>query len=229
MEGLQNAYILRVNKRTAGKDIPFDKIYLFHKSDQELFPRIFANAMVFPVNTGFSNQLQSVMGTSPNRQLRPFTRFGADELEKKIEEEKPWDNFYTKRHDYLALIPVLFTKNGAKQIHAQRFKGRKKVATFAAYLVARPGIKRVVGLVKKINSTRAYFLVDGKKVQPLCLCCPKHQASMQGECHLGQVECFQHLARSKPADMVRGMALYEAIMKKLTEPPLELEKGDTGS
>lgn len=229
MEGLHNAYILRVSKKRAGKDIPFDRILLIHKADQDLIPRIFANAMVFPINTSFANQLQDVMGINPAQQLRPFTRFGTVNLEEKVKEEKIWDNFYEKRHSYLAVISVLFTKRGAKQIHAQRFKGHKKVATYAAYLTARPGIKRVVGLVCKINSTRAYFLIDGKKIQPLCLMCPRHQFSVQGECHLGQVECFQHLSRAKPADMVRGLALYDAIMKKLTEPPLELEKGDTGS
>ena len=224
MEGLKNAYILRINKREAGKTIPFDRIYLLHKADQELFPRIFANAMVFPINTGFSNQITGIIGKNPTSLLHSFTRFGEEKFQETLKQENIWEEFHQKRHNYLALVPILFTRTGSKLISAPRFRGRKKAATFAAYLVARPGTKKIVGLVKKVTSTRAYFLIDRKRVQPLCLACPRHQHALQNECHLGQVECFQYLARSKPADMVRGLALYDEIQKQINEPPLELKE-----
>jgi len=120
---------------------------------------------------------------------------------------------------------VLFTKAGSKLVRAERFRGRKKVATFAAYLVAKPAQKGAVDLAKKVLSAKSYFILDGKIVRPLCLACPRHQSFFQGLCHLGEQQCYQRLARAKPADLVRGMTLYEELMKRITEPQLELQEG----
>jgi hypothetical protein len=227
MDELHTAYTLRVHRKNAGKLIPFDRITFFHKDDQDLLPRIYRDAMVLPITAAFASQIVAATASTADtvqHKAYSFARFGERELCAQLKEHNPVAEIMDQRSDYLALIPVLFTKTGSKLVRAERFKGRKKVATFAAYLVARPTKGNTVNLTKKVLSAKSYFILDGKIVRPLCLACPRHQSFFQGLCHLGEQQCYQRLARAKPADLVRGMTLYEELMKRITEPQLELQE-----
>lgn len=227
MDELHTAYTLRVHRKNAGKLIPFDRITFFHKKDQDLLPRIYRDAMVLPITVAFANQVAAATNPehiSTQHKAYSFARFDEREFCTQLKAHNPIAEIMDQRNDYLALIPVLFTKAGSKLVRAERFRGRKKVATFAAYLVAKPAQKGAVDLAKKVLSAKSYFILDGKIVRPLCLACPRHQSFFQGLCHLGEQQCYQRLARAKPADLVRGMTLYEELMKRITEPQLELQE-----
>lgn len=222
MEGIHHAYILRVKRADAGMKIPFDKVYLFHKNDRELLPRVFKDAMVFPLTQHWVTQITKVLEVKPSFKAFAFNRFGEDGLLKRIQKQNPLVGIEKERENYVALVPVLFTKHGSKVMKTPRHKGRKKVVSYAAYIVARPTRSGTVSLMKQLLSARAYFLMDGRAIKPICLMCPRHQYFLQGECTLGEQDCYTHLSQARPNDMVRGVALYDELMQHIKEPQLEL-------
>lgn len=223
MEGIHHAYILRVKRGDAGMKIPFDKVYLFHKNDRELLPRIFRDAMVFPLTQHWVEQIKKVVEKGASYKAFAFNRFGEDGLAKRVKNQNPLEGIEKEHDNYTALVPVLFTKHGSKSTKkAIRHKGRKKVASYAAYIIARPMRTATVSLMKQLISARAYFLMDGRAVKPICLMCPRHQYFIQGACTLGEADCYTHLAQARPNDMVRGVALYDEFMTRINEPQIEL-------
>lgn len=223
MEGIHHAYILRVKRTDAGMRIPFDKVYLFHKNDRELLPRVFKDAMVFPLTQHWVTQITKTLEAKPVFKAFAFNRFGENVLLKRVQKQNPFVNIKEERENYVALVPVLFTKHGSKAVKkAIRHKGRKKVASYAAYITARPTRGSTIDLMKQLLSVRAYFLMDGRAVKPICLMCPRHQYFLQGECTLGEQNCYTHLSQARPNDLVRGVALYDELMQRIKEPQLEL-------
>jgi len=207
------AFIIRVDRKIAGRKIPFDKIYLFRKQDQQRLPSIFNSAMVFPLTKRFVAQIKNVLKDyKEGYKMFPHLRGCEDSLQRRIEH----DNFVENWNDFVALVPVLFTREGNATVEKKK-KGHKKEATFPAYLVA-CGASAVL---RRALSARAYFISEGKIVRPICLMCPQHQRFLQGQCHLGEKDCYRYMARAKPADMVRGVRLYRELTSNIQEPVLD--------
>jgi len=219
------AFILRVERTKAGVEIPFDKIYLFRKQDQQRLPRIFRDAMVFPLTKKFVLQVEKVLDNYHKYEPFPYLRGREEGLRRRVKKEDLRKTLQKNKNDFLALVPVLFTKHGNTKIDAKKKKkkGRKKEATFPAYLIARPTDENAVKKLKAALSARAYFIIDGKEIRPICLMCPLHQNFLQGQCHIGEEDCYRFLARAKPADMIRGVRLYTKLTSKIEEPVLNLE------
>jgi len=226
MEGIHRAYIMRIDRNSAGVKIPFDKVYLFHKNDKETLPKIFRDALVFPITQHWVEQIQKVIGPGGSGvaayKAFAFNRFGEDYLIKHVVKHNPVEGIEEEQRNYYAVVPVLFTKYGCRSIKVARRRGRKKVASYPAYLIARPTQMRTVALAKRLLSARSYFLLDGRAIRPICLMCPRHQYFIQGQCTLGELDCYTHLAQARPNDMVRGAALYEKYMTRINEPEIEL-------
>lgn len=223
------AFIVRVERSKAGVDIPFDKIYLFRKQDQQQLPRVFRDAMVFPLTKKFVSQIEKVLDGHHKYEPFPYLRGREEGLRRRVKKEDLRKTLQKNRKDFLALVPVLFTKHGNTKIDSKKkkMKGRKKEASFPAYLIARPTAEDAVKKLKVALSARAYFIIDGKEVRPICLMCPLHQNFLQGHCHIGEEDCYRFLARAKPADMVRGIRLYNKLTSEIEEPVLDLqEKAD---
>ena len=223
------AFIVRVVRTKAGIDVPFDKIYLFKKQDKDLLPKVFPNAMVFPLTKRFVTQIESVMGDYHGKfEAFPYLRGREESLRRRAEKEDPRKHLQKNMGDYLALVPVLFTKDGYKRFDKKK-KGRKKEATFPAYLIARPGVENATKKLKRAMSARAYFIISGKEIRPICLVCPLHQNYLQGQCSIGEEDCYRFLARAKPGDLVQGVRLYDKLTAGIEEPVLEMEKGDANA
>ena len=220
------AFIVRVVRTKAGVEIPFDKIYLFRKQDQHLLPNIFRDAMVFPLTKKFVLQIEKVLETHHDNYVAfPYMRGREDGLRRRTKKDDLKKNLQKNRKEFVALVPVLFTKSGYSKIEKKK-KGRKKVATFPAYLIASPGSEEATKKLKRAMSARAYFILDGKEIRPICLVCPLHQNFLQGQCSIGEEDCYRFLARAKPADMMQGVRLYNQLTTKIQEPVLDLEEGN---
>jgi hypothetical protein len=215
--------ILRVERREAGMEIPFDKMYFFKKEDEPLFPRVFKNAMVLPINTELAKQITKVVSADKRLSFKayPFTRSGEQTLLNTMSRQRPLEDIIDKRKEYRALVPVLFTKYGTKLLKGKRRKGRRKHSVFPAYLIARPDREATVGMLRRALSVRAYFILDGKAVKPICLMCPRHQYWLQGDCHMGEKICYTHLAQAKQGDLVLGVKRYEEYAAMIDEPELK--------
>jgi hypothetical protein len=219
---LHHAFVLRVHRASAGTEVPFDKIYIFNKRDKELLPRVFRNAMVFPITAAFADQMGKVFraGGSKLGRMYAHNRFGEAGLQKWAERKLPFENLRDERDNYLALVPVLFTRQGSKR-RGNRHTAKRKNVSFASYIVAKPGGN--TRLMRDVVSARAYFIVDGAPIKPICLICPKHQSTLQGKCMLGEAECLEHLSRTKAGDMVRGLKQYEEWQAQISEPAIDVE------
>jgi hypothetical protein len=217
------AYILRVIRTQAGIDVPFDKIYFFQKKDEKLLPNIFRNAMVFPLTKRFVEQIQKVLRSHREKLTTfPYLRGREDSLRRRVKGDMGRE-LQRHKNDYLALVPVLFTRHGHKAFDKKK-KGRKKEASFPAYLIARPGSEDTAKKLKRALSARAYFIIDGACIRPICLMCPLHQNFLQGQCSLGEKDCYRFLARATPSDLVRGVRLYKKLTADIQEPVLDLEQ-----
>lgn len=220
---LCRGFILRVNRSDAGIDIPFDKLYFFKKEDASLLPKVFKNAMVFPINVHLAKQIEKVVQNNkePSFKAFPFNRADEHTLLNETARYNPLEDIINTRKKYLVLVPVLFTKYGTRLLKDTRRKGRRKHSVFPAYLVARPNNGSTIHLMRRALSMRAYFILDGKKVKPICLMCPRHQYWLQGECHIGETNCYTHLAQAKQSDLVLGVKRYEQYIALVDEPELK--------
>lgn len=222
------AFIVRVVRHKAGVEIPFDKIYLFRKQDEARLPRIFRDAMVFPLTKRFVDQIEEVLKsyTRPYEAF-PYMRGREDSLRRRVRKEDLLKTLQNNRKNFVALVPVLFTKKGSSKVpdSKKRMKGHKKEATFPAYLVARPALERTVSKLKSAMTSRAYFIINSKIIRPICLMCPLHQNFLQGQCRIGEEDCYRFLARAKTSDLVEGVRLYDQHVSSVQEPLLDL-KGD---
>lgn len=218
---LHHAFVLRVHRASAGTEVPFDKIYIFNKRDKELLPRVFRNAMVFPITAAFADQMTKVYkGGGKLGRMYSHNRFGEAGLKKWAERKLPFEKLRDERDDYLALVPVLFTRQGSKRKGARHTAKRKNVS-FASYVTAKPGTHPK--LIRDVVSARAYFIIDSKPIKPICLMCPRHHSTLQGKCALGDSECLEHLSRTKAGDMVRGLKKYEEWQAQISEPAIDVE------
>ncbi len=215
------AHIVRVVRNKAGVEIPFDRIYLFQKQDQHLLPKIFRDAMVFPLTKKFVSQIEKVLKdyTAPYVAF-PYLR-GREHSLRKSTPLALGKDLRALSKEYVALVPVLFTTHGLSSTFSKR-KGRKKDATFPAYLVAKPDTENTLRNMRAVVSAKAYFIIDGREIRPICLMCPKHQDALQGACHLGELDCYRFLARAKRSDLVRGVKLYDKLTAGIKEPDLDL-------
>lgn len=211
------AYILRVGKTQAGTRVPFDRMYFFRKQDQALLPKFFSNAMVLILTKKLASQITDIVLPTLACKAFPYTREDDKALSAMAAAE--FEHVLTDtRENFLVLVPVLFTGKGNARFTRKRSVG--KAASFPAYLVARPDDDISVDLLRAAISSRAYFIIDGKEIRPLCLMCPLHQSALQGHCHLGEGDCYRFLARGLPGDFVRGLEQYDALLAENKEPPI---------
>ena len=225
---LRRGFILRVERSDAGMTIPFDKMYFFKKEDESLFPRVFKNAMILPINMQLAKQIEAVMEKNSKPQFKafPFNRAGERSLLNATVRYHPLKEIMDTRKEYLALVPVLFTKYGTKLLKGTRRKGRRKHSVFPAYLIARPNRPDTVSMLRRALSARSYFILDGKAVKPICLMCPRHQYWLQGECNMGETDCYTHLAQAKQSDLVLGVERYKQYAAMIDEPEVKGIKND---
>jgi len=224
---LHKVHIIRVERSAAGSKVPFDRMYIFQKQDAGILPRVFNTSMVFPMTKALVDQIDGIVSSSLAKpKVFSFTRWNEPDLAKEISDKHQldslrgeWDQNHSK---YLVLIPVLFTHGGTKRVIGERYRsGRKKHATYPAYLLAKPCQQKTTRLLKEAMSSRAYFIMDKQIVRPLCLVCPKHADFLNDICKLGEEQCYRHLSRARRSDFITGIELAHALAKEASEPEVE--------
>ena len=245
---MKEALVIRIHRDFVGREIPFDKVYFFHKEDEEDIPKIYPTAMVFPVNkkmaTAFALILEKVgKNPAPKYKLRcemqAYNRLSESYL-KKAQKTLPLSyiaDVLENPRKYLALVPVLFTKQWAlsrkvkakaKKSDVAKNKSPKDLGkkVFPQYLVAqkRRVNDRPVYLLKKMLGARSYFLYRGEKIRPICLLCPKSIDSIAGECDLGTEICYEMLGKVTEGDFIKGVKAYWKLAARIDEPELGLKE-----
>lgn len=235
---MNTATILRVHRDFVGREFPFDKVYFMPKKHEEHFPRIFSTGLVMPINKKMVDAISGVLKTMDERKEAlgikwwPFDRKQDKDMKEQIDkwqnarnDRKPLQRILRDSKNYLAVVPILFTRNRslANKTKKALTNGKKKI--YPQYLVARR--RRVsdkpAELLGKMLSARAYFMYGGKTFRPICLLCPRSIDSVVGDCDFGSEECYNFLGRIGEGDFIRGLKDYVKLAKSVDEPQLELE------
>jgi len=160
-----------------------------------------------------------------------FKGRGYDRLDDKQQEQKNKDSeqeiirILDNRADYLALVPVLFTKQRPRMREKEERKSNRKMV-YPQYLTA---LKRRKGdtpeeLIGKMVGARAYFIYRGEVYRPLCLLCPHSIDSVVGDCKFGTKGCYFNLGRIGESDFTRGGKAYRKLAEEIDEPELNLKE-----
>ena len=230
--------VLFVHRDFVGRDLPFDKIYFFHKEDEKHIPRVFPSAFVMPINRQTADAVTKIIeesnkraathsvhtGASGEYKLRykahPFDRHIRDRISKV--DQQTIEHILENRTEYLALVPVLFTKQNS---HMEESRGTRELSEdtiYPQYLTAfaRRRDDDPEKLANEMVGTCAYFIYRGKTYRPLCLLCSRSIDSILGVCRFGSRECYFNLGRVSESDFTRGMRAYQKLVGKIDEPEL---------
>lgn len=232
--------MLFVHRTFVGELFPFDKMYFFHKDDEKDIPRIFSDAFVMPISQQLSDAVQDILRESKKRtresdvspeyvlqyKARGFNRLSDNEQDaKNASAEKAITRILETRKNYVALVPVLFTKQRPRPKEKDKRKTDQKMI-YPQYLTA---VKRrksddSPGLMRKMMGTRAYFVYQSEVFRPLCLLCPLSIDSVVGDCKFGSKDCYFNLGHIGESDFTRGVKAYRKLAKQIDEPELGLKE-----
>ncbi len=198
---MPNILDIHIARSIAGKKFPFDKLYLFEKTDAHLIGKIFGYAVVMPMSLA----VRAVLRMTQPRTIshKGFRRNDAGKnipLEVTKANAEDWWKAFEVEHNIamrLVVIPVLTTNRRKKQ--RPRYLGTrnwdvevKRSATHGR------------NLPQYFNET-AYLATPYEaphdKVVPICSICPRMLAHLNGECNPGDYVCYKSLDFSRVSEL----------------------------
>jgi hypothetical protein len=226
--------IFRVERNVAGGTFPFDKTYFFKRQAVALLPRVFPHAFVIFPNKPFVKMIEEAITrcTCQMGKVYPMARSDEEKLKKLTGDQNPIQDIIFNYKKYVGVVPILFLQDRKK-------KKRVKPAYLHATSKTRPGryygkktkahakaLENMQRMMRDAVTGRSYFLSEGEEFRPVCSICTNSLAMITGQCHLGDRECFENLAQTKPSDYRKNMLRYNKWIKQLNEPELALEVGN---
>lgn len=199
---------LRVSRAIAGKKLPFDLLYLVNFKDREHIENLFSYSIVMPLK---SETLEMFEGLAIHKHVhQPHERGETQELfiHKEAPSLKTLLDFENER--WLCVIPLLprTKKNGEGMRHPAYLTARKwKLADNTLSVMGASARKRLSKVLAAKMPTetpyarspnnafndQAYLQTPEKALRPPCLMCPRYILHTQGDCQLGDLECFGNL------------------------------------
>lgn len=223
--------IFRVEKGVAGKTFPFDKTYFFKRSAAKLLPRIFPHAFVLFPNKPFINMIEETIAAVTCHVGKVYPALRADEgrLKQMMAAQNPIQDVVSNYKKYVGVVPILFLqdKNKRKRVVPAYLRASPKVASgryhgkkSRAHVRALENMRR---MMRDAVTGRSYFLSGGEEFRPVCSICSNSLAMITGQCHLGDNQCYENLAQTKPSDYRKNMLRYNKWIERLNEPEISLE------
>jgi hypothetical protein len=80
---------------------------------------------------------------------------------------------------------------------------------------AREADTRLKQLMRDAICAKTYFIVDGERIEPVCVACPKNLEALNGRCQFGHEQCYDNLTRSQVSDFRRGLREYRKIVQRI--------------
>jgi hypothetical protein len=192
---------LRVSRGLAGKKFPFDRVYLTKYVDRNLMYTLFRYALILPVEGVLKDMLATAV---PEVVIdRPFERDDAVSVKDSLD-EKGWLNKLNEAPWVMAVpvLPKFVAKNMPRYLVAagwfkHQYNPKKK--------------KHEEGYTKKSPfPNRTFLLTPEKKIRPVCVACPRLILHQNGECILGEQQCYEHLALGLADHFKEGIEAPEA-------------------
>ena len=206
-------YCLRVNQNAAGRNFPFDRVYLVKYDDRAVIDQLFRYALVMPVEEMLGKQLKAL--TIENAIDRPFDRDDDAKLT-----SSDWHEAIGSGEWVLVvpLLPKWMHKNMTQYLTAERW--------FETRNSRRRG--RVITSRSKPSpfSNRAYLQTPHRKIRPICVVCPRVILHQNGECQLGEKVCFESLPLGLTNHFEEALSMPDASPNELEPEEYELIEGE---
>jgi hypothetical protein len=189
-------HTLRVNRKEVGKQFPFDRVYLVKHDDRGVIEQLFRCALVMPVDDNLRKMLLEL-----NLEEVVERTFERDDEAQTPRQARQKELTKLLKGDWVLVLPVLTKWLRGKNLPAAPAAdpdadGNGKLGP--RYLTSPKwlgGKKR--GEERKKNSflpSLAYLQVPGRKIRPICVACPQRIMQENGQCHLGEPQCYTQLS-----------------------------------
>ena len=183
---------IHIQRNKIGKVFPFEKLYLMHKDDVELIPRIFQYAMVLPLRPDMLLKLKTLKPATVH--LKHFARKDAD-LNKPVDmtANPDWWDAFIETYELkkrVAIIPVLVST--VRRIIRPRYLTSARWRKFKQN-GANPTGKNALVAYDEFAYLATPQPAPQNKIAPLCMICPRMLLQLQGECTPGDEVCYTSL------------------------------------
>lgn len=204
------ATIFRIASKNAGRLVAFDRIYVFRREEEILFPRIFPYCFVTPVIDSFVERIEKAIPRTTKVETFSYRRERGGAITPSPTRDDVLTAIELNTAEYRMLVPMLYTRfrrapywrrgqqNNALaryvaskiKIHITRKEQcRSRLNKGAFVSLKHKELMRACGAFEGA----AYLLVNGVKAQPVCALCPNSLEEIHGTCYYGSPECAEHL------------------------------------
>lgn len=192
---MSNIIDIHIKRTAAGSTIPFDKIYLVHRDDFNVIPKLFEYALVLPFDAQVKRSLRRIV---PEMLTRKGFKRNDEEKNQEIPDVKHiasakvwWDAFFKEhRCDERAVVIPILTRSIRKKILPLYMTAREWPTTVAR-------AQRTRSITIPVLNEFAYLSTPKEapydKIRPICSICPRMLLHMQGECKPGELVCYKSL------------------------------------
>lgn len=108
------AIVLRVHRNIAGVSFPWDCVYFFRRSEEQLLPRIFPNSLVLVMTKRFTRLVKQAVenprGDTEKSMAYPHHRQDEKKLLAQVQRKSPIEGVLKDYANYIALVPTLHLK-----------------------------------------------------------------------------------------------------------------------
>lgn len=169
-------FCLRVKQMVAGKQFPFDRVYLARYDDRMAFDQLFRYALVLPVEGPLKKMLKNAIDKDTKEVNRPHDR----------NDEDADNTCWIDRLDvgeWVMAVPILpkwMNQNLPRYLVAAGWYGTE------------PKTKKQKERTTPFTN-RAYLQTPTRKIRPICVLCPRMIMHQNGECQIGEAVCYENL------------------------------------
>tara|TARA_Y100000034_G_scaffold43105_1_gene52655 strand:- start:5116 stop:5931 length:816 start_codon:yes stop_codon:yes gene_type:complete len=240
---------LKIQRNAAGRQYPFDKIYIFREDTAETAPKLTPNNAVFLIKGDLKERLASLflskvrVKSLGRHESTHATKVVPSGLARQLKELKDsptgaphplLDSFteFITDPDYAGLpwyqlVPILGKFKGSSLRPAYlcnpRWGNSSRTNPYpraAAY----NKIRAVVAVGISLNETvpdSGVLTIDGEPYTPPCLCCTRLMQHMSGGCEIGGRICLENMDFGDSSYFLEGVRLAERLKNSSLENILD--------
>lgn len=168
-------YRLNVARNAAGRDIPFDRVYMAHGEGRKAVKKLFQYAIVMPMAANMQEYMAAVCP-----ELETTYPYTGREQEKAYSKSR-WLELLGSQKDWVLVVPIL--PRVAREVLPQYMLSRRwytgRNAKFREKTSVLPSL--------------AYLQTPEQNYRPVCVACPRFSEHNAGLCQPGMRVCFDTL------------------------------------
>jgi hypothetical protein len=174
----------------------FDRVYCFDIAQQDLLPRIFPGALVFPGRLLGGEIFAGVSDSYHATKTRSFKFERNDALTKTTGLELPAPELQERIQESLVVVPLLFGSIAGKpNLSKSKYSGNRRHTA------------------KKLGHEGG-LIMQGRVYTPVCCACKNGLLSITGDCIWDSRECIKQLVFDRPTTFAQAMRRYHAHVEE---------------